>query len=82
MDAMADAIRRAGGQVLTGTDVTAIDAPDARVSALQLSVAGQPHSIATSQLIVSAPPGVVARTLNPVPAPGVVPPQCACVRCA
>ena len=73
MDAMARAIRCAGGQVLTGADVTAIDAPDARIAALRLRVDGRPIDVITSRVVVSAPPGVVARTLNPAPAPEALP---------
>jgi protoporphyrinogen oxidase len=74
MDAMTRAIRSAGGQVLTETEVTAIVVPDGRVGAVRLAIDGRPVTIGTSQLVVSAPPGIVARVLNPGPAPAQLPP--------
>ena len=73
MEAMADAIRRLGGRVLTGTTLAAIEAPAERVRAVVLARDGQRTRLVTGQLVVSAPPGAIARRLVPAPAHGAIP---------
>ncbi|MFN8123445.1 MAG: FAD-dependent oxidoreductase [Thermoleophilia bacterium] len=65
MDAMADAIRDAGGTVHTGTRVRGIDAPGGRVAGVGLEGPGAPGEIATDRLVVSAAPGRAAVLLRP-----------------
>lgn len=74
MDAMADAITSLDGQVLTGATVVAIEAPDDRVEAVVVRYAGDESRVVTRQVVVSAPPGAVARRLVPAPAVGAIPP--------
>jgi phytoene dehydrogenase-like protein len=74
MQAMADAIRVRGGEVLTGTTVTAIQAPGGRMQAVDLVREGHGARVTTAQLVVSAPPGTVARRLVPAPPAAALPP--------
>jgi len=69
MQALAEAIRRHGGQVLTGTGLDAIAAPDGRVRAVVLAHDGRRLRVPTGQLVVSAPPGAIVGRLVPAPDP-------------
>ncbi len=73
MEVMAEAIRRHGGAVLTGTRVAAVEAPGARVRAVALTRGGRQTRLPTGQLVVSAPPGAIVRRLEPLPAPAAIP---------
>lgn len=73
MDRMAQAITAAGGEVLTGTTVTAVVTTGGAVRAVEVAKDGGARTIPTGQLIVSAPPGAVARRLVPAPPADAVP---------
>ena len=73
MEAMADAIRAGGGRILTTTTVEAIEAPSGAVRAVALAGDGRRQRIATGQLVVSAPPGAIARRLAPAPDADAIP---------
>jgi protoporphyrinogen oxidase len=74
MDVMAHAITDLGGQLLTETTVVALEAPDDRVGAVVLRHGGGVSRVAMRQVVVSAPPGAVARRLVPAPPPDAIPP--------
>lgn len=74
MDAMADAFVAGGGRLLTGTSLTAVAVPGAAVSGVTVRHSDRVEQIATRQLIVSAPPGGVARCLVPAIPPSALPP--------
>lgn len=73
MAVMAEAIRRHGGAVLTGTRVAAVEAPGARVRAVALTRDGRQTRLPTGQLVVSAPPGAIVRRLEPPPVSAAIP---------
>jgi protoporphyrinogen oxidase len=73
MEAMADAIRAGGGRILTATTLEAIEAPGGAVRAVTLAGDGHHRRVATGQLVVSAPPGAIARRLSPPPGADALP---------
>lgn len=63
MEAMAQSIRRAGGQILTQAPITAVDVAGGRARGVRLDGA----TLATDQIILSVPAVVGARLLDPAP---------------
>jgi protoporphyrinogen oxidase len=68
MDAMAEAARAAGAEVLTATPVEAIEVPGGALEGVRLGVDGG-RRIATPSAVVAMPAGAAARLLAPA-APG------------
>ncbi len=73
MDAMSRAFVADGGRLLTGTALTAVAVPGGAVAGVTVRHTDRDERIATRRLIVSAPPGAVARRLVPALPPSALP---------
>ena len=73
MQAMADALRAHGGEIHTSTSATRIAITDHGVDAIDIDGPNGPTRLSTQQIIGSAPPGQIARLLDPPLAPDRVP---------
>jgi protoporphyrinogen oxidase len=73
MDTMAAAIVGGGGEIHTGTSVAEIAAPDGAVRGVTLARGTRRQALPVRQVVVSAPPGAVARRLSPTPPDGALP---------
>lgn len=75
MDAMAEAVVAAGGELLLGARVSALHVPDGRLSGVDVGGPDGKGHIDTAQAVVAVPAGLAARLLRPEPPPAGGPPE-------
>jgi protoporphyrinogen oxidase len=73
MDAMAEAVERAGGSVLFGARAAAVHAEGGRVRAVDVDAGGRRLRIGAPALVAGLPAGATAALVRPEPPAGVVP---------